>query len=78
MAALIVVYYWWRRKQQLIMNNTYDDAINTTADNPYYSTVKSKEKDTTNGIYGTECNTYSDQQPYIPVYAVPDKQKKEV
>ena len=28
------------------MNNTYDDAINATIDNPYYSTVKSKEKDT--------------------------------
>ena len=57
------------------MNNTYDDAINTIVDNPYYSTVKSKEKDTTNGAYGIQCNTYSNQQP-LPVYAVPDKQKR--
>ena len=57
------------------MNNTYDDAINTV-DNPYYSTVKSKEKNASNGAYGTQCNTYSNQQP-LPVYAVPDKQKKE-
>ena len=58
------------------MNNTYDDAINTV-DNPYYSTVKSKEKDTSNGAYGTQCNTYSNPEQ-LPVYAVPDKQKKKV
>ena len=46
-----------------------------TVDN-LYSTVKSKEKDTTNGAYGTQCNTYNNPEP-LPVYAVPDKQKKE-
>ena len=74
-AALIIAYYWWRRKKQLY--NTYDDAINVdlTADNPHYFNVKSKEKDNDEGHRG-QCNTYSNEQP-IPVYAVPDKSKKE-
>ena len=73
--ALIVAYYWWRRKKQLHVCNFHDDAINNTVDNLYSFTVKSKEKDNDEEHRG-QCNTYSDQQP-IPVYAVPDKSKKE-
>ena len=67
--ALIIAFYWWRRKKQL--HSIYNEAVTLSAVNPYYT----KEKDTTDGTHVTSENTYVNQQP-LPVYAVPDKQKR--
>ena len=72
--ALIIVFYWWKRRKQL--NNTYDNTINLKAENPYYSTVKSVEKSKNNEAHVTEYTANINQEP-LPMYAVPDKQKKE-
>ena len=72
--ALIIAFYWWRRKKQLY--NIYDKTINLQAENPYYSSVKSKEKNTSDEAHVTQIKAYVDQQP-CPMYAIPDKQKKE-
>ena len=71
--ALIIAFYW--RRQKKLQNNIYDKAdIKITAENPYYSSVKCKEKGTTDGAHVTQHSTYVSQQP-CPMYAVPDKQK---
>ena len=72
--VLIIAFYWWRKKKQL--HNIYDKTINLQAENPYYSSVKSKEKNTSDEAHVTQLEDYVDQQP-CPMYAVPDKQKKE-
>ena len=72
--ALIIAFYWWKRKKQLY--NIYDKTINLQAENPYYSSVKPKEKNTSDEAHVTQLKAYVDQQP-CQMYAVPDKQKKE-
>ena len=72
--ALIIAFYWWRRKKRLY--NIYDKTINLQAENPYYSSVKPKEKETSDEAHVTQLKDYVNQQP-CPMYAVPDKQKKE-
>ena len=74
--ALIIAFYWWRRKKQL--HNIYDKTINLQAENPYYYTVKSKEKEASDKAHVTQVEAYVSQQPCPhAMYAVPDKQKKE-
>ena len=72
--ALIIAFYWWRRKKQL--HNIYDKTVNIQAENLYYSSVKSKENNTSDEPHVTQLKDYVDQQP-CPMYADPDKQKKE-
>ena len=74
-AGLIIAYYW-RRSKKPVNNNIYDEAVTLNAENPYYSTVKSKEKDTNDGAHVTKHDTHVNKQPSI-MYAVPDKLKKE-
>ena len=69
--TLIIVLCWWRRKKQLY--NTYDNTINLKVENPYYSTVKSKENSKSDEAHFTKQKV---DEP-LPMYAVPDKQKKE-
>ena len=70
--ALVIAFYWWKR--QKLQYNIYDKAaIKLSEDNPYYSTVESA---TTDGAKMAKHKTFVDQQP-CPMYAVPDKQKKE-
>ena len=72
--ALIIAFYWWRRKK--LLHSIYDEAITLSAVNPYYTTAKPKEMgDATDGTHVIPENTYVNQQP-LPVYAVPDKQKR--
>ena len=70
--ALVIAFYWWKRQKP--QYNIYDKAaIQLNAKNPYYSPVK---LGTTDGSNVTQHKTFVDQQP-CPMYAVPDKQKKE-
>ena len=70
--ALVIAFYWWKRQKP--QYNIYDKAaIKLSEDNPYYSTVESA---TTDGAKMTKHKTFINQQP-CPMYAVPDKQKKE-
>ena len=72
--ALIIAFYWWRRKK--LLHSIYDEAVTLSAVNPYYTTAKPKEMgDATDGTHVIPENTYVNQQP-LPVYAVPDKQKR--
>ena len=72
--ALIIVFYWWRKRKQLY--STYDNTINLKAEDPYYSAVKSTEKNKSDEAHVTNHKADVNQEP-LPMYAVPDKLKKE-
>ena len=72
--ALIIVFYWWRKRKQLY--STYDNTINLKAEDPYYSAIKSTEKNKSDEAHVTNHKADVNQEP-LPMYAVPDKLKKE-
>ena len=70
--ALVIAFYWWKRQKP--QYNIYDKAaIKLNAEIPYYSPVKLGTTDRSNV---TQHKTFVNQQP-CPMYAIPDKQKKE-
>ena len=72
MVALIVAFYWWSWRRKKEQYNIYDEALTLSAVNPYYTVNKSKDDE---AKQVTSENAYINQET-VPVYAVPDKQKK--
>ena len=69
--ALLIAIYWWSRRRKKEPCNIYDEAVTLSAVNPYYTVNKSKDDE----AQVTSENARINKQP-VPVYAVPDKQKK--